>query len=120
MFATSTSARRAPQTPVGKLSGGNIQKVLLARELTGAAQAVIFNKPTYGLDVNNIRATRKRISEAADAGKAVVLISTDLDELLELADRIAVIDRGSIRGIVDNGEGARDAIGRLMSAGEEK
>ncbi|MCX7304180.1 MAG: ABC transporter ATP-binding protein [Hyphomicrobiales bacterium] len=108
------------QTPVGKLSGGNIQKVLLARELTGAAQAVIFAKPTYGLDVNNIRATRKRIGGAADAGKAVVLISTDLDELLELADRIAVIDRGSIRGIVENGEGARDAIGRLMSAGDDR
>jgi simple sugar transport system ATP-binding protein len=108
------------QTPVGKLSGGNIQKVLLARELSGAAEAVIFAKPTYGLDVHNIRSTRKRIGDAADAGKAVVLISTDLDELLELADRIAVIDRGEIRGTVENGEGARDAIGRLMSAGDEK
>ncbi|MEW9836240.1 ATP-binding cassette domain-containing protein [Mesorhizobium marinum] len=108
------------QTPVGKLSGGNIQKVLLAREMTGSAEVVIFAKPTYGLDVNNIRATRKRIVEAADAGKAVVLISTDLDELLELSDRIAVIDRGRIRGTVVNGEGARDAIGRLMSAGDEQ
>ena len=106
------------QTPVGKLSGGNIQKVLLARELTGVAEAVIFAKPTNGLDVNNIRATRKRIREVADAGKAVVLISTDLDELLELADRIAVIDHGSIRGTVENNDGARDAIGRLMSAGD--
>ncbi|MEQ1943212.1 ABC transporter ATP-binding protein [Mesorhizobium sp. VNQ89] len=105
------------QTPVGKLSGGNIQKVLLARELTGAAEAVIFAKPTYGLDVNNIRATRKRIREAADNGKAVVLISTDLDELLELADRIAVMDRGRLVGIVGNDDDARDAIGRLMSTG---
>jgi simple sugar transport system ATP-binding protein len=108
------------QTPVGTLSGGNIQKVLLARELTGAAEAVIFAKPTYGLDVKNIRATRQRIRDAADAGKAVLLISTDLDELVELADRIAVIDQGRIRGIVDNGVGARDAIGRLMSTGEEQ
>jgi ABC-type uncharacterized transport system ATPase subunit len=106
------------QTPVGKLSGGNIQKVLLARELTGAAEAVIFAKPTYGLDVQNIRATRQRIRDAADAGKAVLLISTDLDELLELSDRIAVIDRGAIRGTVTNDAGARDAIGRLMSAGD--
>ncbi len=105
------------QTPVGKLSGGNIQKVVLARELTGSARAVVFAKPTYGLDVNNIRATRRRIGEAADAGTAVVLISTDLDELLELADRICVIDRGKIVGTVENGEGARDTIGRLMSAG---
>ncbi|OYR12396.1 ribose ABC superfamily ATP binding cassette transporter, ABC domain protein [Brucella grignonensis] len=77
------------QTPVGTLSGGNIQKVLLAHELTGSAEAVIFAKPTYGPDVKNIRATRQRISDAADAGKAVLLISTDLDELLELADRVA-------------------------------
>jgi simple sugar transport system ATP-binding protein len=108
------------QTPVGTLSGGNIQKVLLARELTGAAEAVIFAKPTYGLDVKNIRATRQRIRDAADAGKAVLLISTDLDELLELADRIAVIDQGRVLGTVQNGAGARDAIGRLMSTGEEE
>lgn len=107
------------QTPVGKLSGGNIQKVLLARELSGAAEAVIFAKPTYGLDVNNIRATRQRIREAAEAGRAVLLISTDLDELLELADRIAVIDRGRIRGTVPNDEAAREAVGRLMSARED-
>lgn len=107
-------------TPVGKLSGGNIQKVLLARELTGAAEVVIFAKPTYGLDVNNIRTTRQRIRDAADAGKAVLLISTDLDELLELADQIAVIDRGALRGCVENDAGARDAIGRLMSAGDDQ
>ncbi|MDT4884029.1 Autoinducer 2 import ATP-binding protein LsrA [compost metagenome] len=102
------------------MSGGNIQKVLLARELTGSAEAVIFAKPTYGLDVKNIRATRQRISDAADAGKAVLLISTDLDELLELADRVAVIDQGRLVGTVQNGVGARDAIGRLMSTGEEE
>ncbi|MFI3905133.1 ABC transporter ATP-binding protein [Ochrobactrum sp. S1502_03] len=107
-------------TPVGTLSGGNIQKVLLARELTGSADAVIFAKPTYGLDVKNIRATRQRIRDAADAGKAVLLISTDLDELLELADRVAVIDQGRLVGTVQNGVGARDAIGRLMSTGEEE
>ncbi|QWK81140.1 ABC transporter ATP-binding protein [Ochrobactrum sp. BTU1] len=108
------------ETPVGTLSGGNIQKVLLARELTGTAEAVIFAKPTYGLDVKNIRAVRRRIGDAADAGKAVLLISTDLDELLELADRIAVIDQGRLLGTVQNGLGARDAIGRMMSTGEEE
>jgi simple sugar transport system ATP-binding protein len=70
--------------------------------------------------VKNIRATRQRIRDAADAGKAVLLISTDLDELLELADRIAVIDQGRVLGTVQNGAGARDAIGRLMSTGEEE
>ena len=107
-------------TPVGKLSGGNIQKVLLARELTGEAKAVIFAKPTYGLDVNNIQATRARIREAAASGKAVLLISTDLDEILDLADRITVIDRGTLQGTVVNDEAARDAVGRMMSAGGEE
>ena len=101
-------------TPVGRLSGGNIQKVLLARELSGLARVVIHNKPTYGLDVQNIRASRQRIREAAEAGVATILISTDLEELLELCDRIAVMTGGRIAGAVPNGPDARDRIGRLM------
>lgn len=103
------------ETPVAKLSGGNIQKVLLARELSGAAEAVIFAKPTYGLDVQNIRSSRRRIREAAEAGRAVLLISTDLEEILELADRIAVMSQGRIVGTVDNDADARRKIGELMS-----
>ena len=80
-----------PDTPVGRLSGGNIQKVVLARELSGGARVVIYNKPTYGLDVRNTASARRRIAEAAAAGVATILISTDLDEILELADRIAVM-----------------------------
>ncbi len=102
-------------TPVGKLSGGNIQKVLLARELTGKADIVIFAKPTYGLDVQNIRATRQRIRNAAQAGKAVLLISTDLEELLELSDRIMVMSQGQCVGTVTNSDDARHTIGELMS-----
>jgi len=102
------------ETPIGKLSGGNIQKVLLARELGEGARVVIFNKPTYGLDVQNIRASRRRIREIAAQGIAVVLISTELDELVELADRIAVMSRGRIAGIIDNDEGARLRVGELM------
>jgi simple sugar transport system ATP-binding protein len=103
------------ETAVGKLSGGNIQKVLLARELSGGAEVVIFAKPTYGLDVQNIKASRRRIREAAEAGRAVLLISTDLEELLELADRIAVMSNGAIVGTVDNDEDARQNVGELMS-----
>ncbi|WGD30270.1 ABC transporter ATP-binding protein [Ancylobacter sp. WKF20] len=103
------------ETPIGKLSGGNIQKALLARELSGAAKAVIFAKPTYGLDVNNIRATRQRIREAADRGLAVILISTDLEEVLELSDRIAVMSRGAVVGVVENDAAARGRVGELMS-----
>lgn len=83
-----------PATPIGHLSGGNIQKLLLGRELHGSARVVIFNKPTYGLDLVNITASRERIRALADDGMAVLLISTDLDELLELADRIAVMAGG--------------------------
>ncbi|MEO1104142.1 MAG: ABC transporter ATP-binding protein [Pseudomonadota bacterium] len=105
-------------TPIGKLSGGNIQKVLLGRELSGQAGVVIFNKPTYGLDLQNISASRERIAAIAAQGLAILLISTDLDELIELADRIAVMDRGRIVGTVDNEPAAhaamRRTIGRLM------
>lgn len=101
-------------TPIGKLSGGNIQKALLARELAGDARAMIFNKPTYGLDYHNIALSRARIRESAERGLAVLLISTDLDELLELSDRIAVMSQGRIAGIVENGPEARWAVGNLM------
>lgn len=104
-----------PDTPIGKLSGGNIQKALLARELGDTPRAVIFSKPTWGLDVQNIRSTRRRIRESAQAGSAVMLISTDLEEILELADRIAVMSQGQIVGMVDNDPAARARVGELMS-----
>ena len=109
-------------TPIGRLSGGNIQKVLLGRELSGDARVVVFNKPTYGLDLQNIDKSRERISEIAERGLGVFLISTDLDELMALSDRIMVMEGGRIRGIVDNdgtGEALRLRIGRMM-AGEEE
>lgn len=106
-----------PDTAVGRLSGGNIQKVVLARELSGGARVVIYNKPTYGLDVRNTAAARRRIAEAASAGVATILISTDLDEILELSDRIAVMCQSRIVGIVPNDGDARSRIGEMM-AGE--
>jgi simple sugar transport system ATP-binding protein len=104
-----------PSTAIGKLSGGNIQKVLLARELSGPARAVVFAKPTYGLDLQNIQATRQRIRDAAAGGLAVLLISTDLDEVLELSHRIAVMAQGRVVGIIENGTQARRLVGELMS-----
>ncbi len=100
-------------TRAGTLSGGNIQKLLLARELTGEAKVVVFHKPTYGLDLKTTRTVRNMIKGLRD-GKAALLISTDLDELLECADRIAVLSRGKVVGIVENGPGAAEQIGRLM------
>ena len=105
-------------TPVGKLSGGNIQKVLLARELTVDADLAILNKPTYGLDLHNQRLALDRIVAAAARGVAVIVISTDLDELLEVGDRIGVMFQGRLAGIVDNDGTALDKIRRLMTGAE--
>lgn len=102
------------KTPVARLSGGNIQKVLLARELAEGAKVVIFNKPTYGLDLANTLASRQRIRDTAARGLAVLLISTDLEELLGMCDRIAVIANGALVGIVENADYARTKVGRLM------
>ena len=75
---------------------------------------MIYAKPTYGLDVANIEATRARIVAAAEAGVATILVSTDLDELLALSDRIAVMSGGRIVGTVVNGPDARREVADLM------
>jgi ABC-type uncharacterized transport system ATPase subunit len=109
---------RAPsiRTPIGKLSGGNIQKVLLARELSSGARIVIYNKPTHGLDLRNIQTTRQRICDIADQGVPTLLISTDLEEIMELSDRIGVMVRGRLVGVVENdGPDARFKVGALMA-----
>lgn len=104
------------RTPIAKLSGGNIQKVLLARELSPDAQLVVFNKPTYGLDLQTTLLARERIRAGAGAENAsLVVISTELDELMETCHRIAVLDQGRIRGIVENKPGAETEIGQLMT-----
>jgi simple sugar transport system ATP-binding protein len=102
-------------TAVGKLSGGNVQKVLLARELDAQANVAIFNKPTYGLDLHNQRLALDRIVAAAARGVAVIVLSTDLDELIEVSDRIGVMFQGRLAGIVDNDETAGNKIRRLMT-----
>jgi simple sugar transport system ATP-binding protein len=102
-------------TPVGKLSGGNVQKVLLARELDAEANVAILNKPTYGLDLHNQRLALDRIVAAAARGIAVIVISTDLDELLEISDRIGVMFQGRLTGITLNDDAAGDRVRRLMT-----
>jgi general nucleoside transport system ATP-binding protein len=103
------------RTPVAKLSGGNIQKVLLARELDAAARVVILNKPTYGLDLKNQQLALERIDAAAARGIALIVISTELDELIELCDRIGVMYQGRLAGMVENGAEAERRIGLLMT-----
>jgi ABC-type uncharacterized transport system ATPase subunit len=104
------------RTPIAWLSGGNIQKVLLARELSPDATLVVLGKPTHGLDLQTTRLARERIRNGAGArDAALVVISNELEELLETCHRIAVLDRGTIRGIVDNRPDAERAVGRLMT-----
>lgn len=105
------------ETRIGALSGGNIQKTLLARELAFDPKVVVFNKPTHGLDVRTIALVRERIRELAENGVAIVVISTDLDELVDLSDRVAVLFEGRIVGTVDSGPGAETRIGELILGG---
>ena len=103
-------------TPVGRLSGGNQQKVVLARELSRELRLFIAAQPTRGLDVGSIEFVHERIVATRDAGAAVIVISTELDEVAALADRIMVMYRGRIIGIVP-GDTPRAVLG-LMMAGE--
>ena len=98
----------------GTLSGGNVQKLLLARELSFDPKVVVFHKPTYGLDLKTTEHVRAVIRDLVGRGAAVVVISTDLDELIELCGRIAVLSRGRLAGIVDNGPHAVSQVGSLM------
>ena len=83
-------------TPIAALSGGNVQRAVLARELTGAVDVLIVANPCFGLDFGAVADIRARIMQARNAGTAVLLVSEDLDELLELSDRILVMSEGSI------------------------
>ena len=100
--------------PVSSLSGGNKQKVVLARELSRPVKLLVASQPTRGLDVGSIEFVHKRILEERDAGRAVLLFSTELDEVLALADRIAVMYRGEILAIVPSGVTAQE-LGLLMA-----
>jgi general nucleoside transport system ATP-binding protein len=101
---------------VQRLSGGNQQKVVLARELSRELRLLVAAQPTRGVDVGSIEFIHKRIVEERDSGVPVVVVSTELDEVAALADRIMVMYRGRIVGIVP-GETPRDVLG-LMMAGE--
>ena len=104
------------QTHAGRLSGGNQQKVVLARELSRDLRLFVAAQPTRGLDVGSIEFVHTRIIQARDAGVPVIVVSTELDEVVALADRIAVMYRGAIVGIVP-GDTPREILG-LMMAGE--
>jgi simple sugar transport system ATP-binding protein len=102
------------RTRIGTLSGGNIQKAIIGRELAGDPRVVVFHKPTHGLDVRTTLTVRRRIAALASAGVGVIVISGDIDELLDVCHRVAVMDRGRIVGTVENTPGADLRIGALM------
>ena len=106
----------SPRAAASTLSGGNQQKVVLARELSRPLQLLIVAQPTRGLDVGSMEFVHRRIVEERDRGTAVVLVSTELDEVLGLADRIAVMYRGTIAGEVPPDTPAEE-IGLLMAGG---
>jgi ABC-type uncharacterized transport system ATPase subunit len=97
-----------------QLSGGNQQKVVVAREMSRDLRVLIASQPTRGVDVGSIEFIHEQIVAARDAGKTVVIISTELDEVLALADRIAVMYRGRIVGIVD-AKTSREKLGKMMA-----
>jgi simple sugar transport system ATP-binding protein len=103
--------------PADRLSGGNAQKLILAREVGQATKCLLCNNPTRGLDVGVIEYVRALIEAKRDAGCAVLLASEELDELFALADRILVMFRHEIMGILDTAATDRRTIG-LMMAGQ--
>lgn len=105
-------------TPVRTLSGGNQQKVLIARELSRSLVLLVAAEPTRGLDVSAAEFVQRRIIEARDRGAAVVVISSDLDEATALADRIAVIYQGRIAGVVPP-QTPRRELGLMMAGAGE-
>ncbi|MGJ6981350.1 ABC transporter ATP-binding protein [Aestuariimicrobium soli] len=100
--------------PVSSLSGGNQQKVVLARELSRPLSLLVASQPTRGVDVGAIEFLHKRIVQERDAGTAVVIVSTELEEVESLADRIAVMNKGQVVGIVPAGT-PRDVLGLMMA-----
>jgi general nucleoside transport system ATP-binding protein len=102
-------------TQVGTLSGGNQQKVIVARELSRPIKLLIASQPTRGLDVGSIEFIHRQIVNARDQGTAVLLISAELDEILSLSDRIAVMYKGRILETLDAKQATREQIGLLMA-----
>jgi ABC-type uncharacterized transport system ATPase subunit len=99
------------------LSGGNLQKIVLGRELNGNPKLIIANQPTRGLDVGSIEFVHKTLVQERDAGAAVLLVSVELDEILALSDRVAVMYEGKIMGVLSGEDINEENIAILMAGG---
>jgi general nucleoside transport system ATP-binding protein len=107
-------------TSVGSLSGGNQQKVIVAREFSRPIKLLIASQPTRGLDVGSVEYIHRRVLQKRDEGCAVVLVSSELDEIMELSDRIAVMYRGKIVEILSAEEATKEGVGLLMAGVKPK
>jgi ABC-type uncharacterized transport system ATPase subunit len=107
-------------TPVANLSGGNQQKVIVAREFSRPIQLLIASQPTRGLDVGSIEYIHSRIIEKRDEGCAVLLVSPELDEILSLSDRIAVMYEGQILATLPAAGATKERLGLLMAGIKEE
>lgn len=115
MIAESDIRTQSVSSPVRSLSGGNQQKIVLARAMDDGASMIVVYQPTRGLDVAAAEAVLARLAQAAEQGKAIVMISSNIDELIRVSDRIVVLNAGRITGEVSGASMSVEAIGPLMT-----
>ena len=107
----------SPDVPVSTLSGGNQQKAVVAREFSRDLSVLLLDQPTRGLDVGSIEFIHKRVIAKRDQGAAVLLVSAELDEVLELSDRIGVMYAGRLVAMLDARTASKEEVGLLMATG---
>jgi simple sugar transport system ATP-binding protein len=108
---------RSVRAPASSLSGGNQQKVVVAREFSRQGRLLAVAQPTRGVDVGSTEFIHRKLIAARDTGMAVLLVSSELEELLSLADRIAVMYRGRVAGILESASATPERVGYLMATG---
>jgi simple sugar transport system ATP-binding protein len=107
----------SPEAPIAQLSGGNVQRAVLARELSGDVDVLVVANPCFGLDFASVAEIRAQIMDQRNRGAAVLLVSEDLDEVLQLADRVAVMSGGRVTYVEDIAKTDRATIGAHMAGG---
>ncbi|HRE27293.1 MAG TPA: ATP-binding cassette domain-containing protein, partial [Anaerolineales bacterium] len=111
-------AAAVPGGGISRLSGGNMQKVVIGRELAGEPTFIVANQPTRGLDVGSIEFVHRSLVDARDRGAGILLVSVELEEILALSDRVLVMYRGQIQGEVDPATATEEQIGLLMAGAQ--
>jgi simple sugar transport system ATP-binding protein len=113
-------AAPGPETTAASLSGGNLQKLILARVLSRKPRLIIANLPTQGLDVGATEFVQNKLLEAKKERAGILLISEDLDEVLSLSDRVAPMYEGEFMGIIPVGQARKDNVGAMMAGLRQK